>query len=194
LWSYILLVLISLFTCVVIYRRLSPLPHPEYLSYTILLLNAVMFGMMIAGSEHLDRIIELMLLSVFLLVLVLLLISVRQIQPQYSRQPVLYAYFPLLILPFYAYFVDNEMLEFITNATIQATALLVYLGLVISYFSTVRRGYLLFISILTFTAAFGLYWYPVYISVPISAIHLLVGVGMIISGFKFPSILLEHKR
>lgn len=194
-WSYILLVLVSLFTCVVVYRRLYHLPHPEYLSYTILLLTAAMFGTMIANSGLLDRIIELMMVAVVLLVLVLLLISVRLIQPQYARHPVLYSYFPLLILPFYAYFIDNEMLEFITNAIIQATALVVYSGLVISYWKPVERGYLLFISILSFLAAFGIYWYPgLQSSYSIPIVHLLVGVGMIISSFKFPSILLEHKR
>lgn len=194
-WSHILLILISLFACIVIYRRLSRLSHPEYLSYTILLLNALMFGMIIVNSELLNRYIDIMLLSIVLLVLVLLLISVRLIQPQYDRHPVIYSYFPLLIIPFYAYFIDSEILEIITNIAIQASALIVFSGLTITYWSSIEKGYLLFIAILSFLAAFGLHWYPEIESQFIMPIvHILVGVGMIISSFKFPPILLEHKR
>lgn len=194
-WSHILLVLISLFSCIVIYRRLSRLSHPEYLSYTILLLNAVMFGMIIVNSEQLARYIDLLLLSIVLLVLVLLLISVRLIQPQYDRHPVIYSYFPLILIPFYAYYVDSEILEFITNISIQATALLVFSALVVTYSRTIEKGYLLFLAILSFLSAFGLYWYPWFESPLIQpGVHLLVGTGMIITSFKFPSILLECKR
>lgn len=194
-WSHILLVLISLFTCIVIYRRLSRLSHPEYLSYVILLLNAGMFGMIIANPELLERYIDLALLSIVLLVLVFLLISVRLIQPQYARHPVIYSYFPLIIIPFYAYFIDSKILEFITNISIQATALFVFSGLVISYSRTIEKGYLLYLAIIFFIAAFGLHWYPVDEHPLIQpSVHLLVGAGMIITSFKFPSILLEHKR
>jgi len=195
LWSQILLILISLFSCVVVYRRLSKLPHPEYLSYSILLLNAVAFGMIIVGQEQLARIIELSFLSVSLLVLVLLMISIRLLQPQHTRYPVVYSYFPLLLLPFYAYFIDSEILQFITNMTVQATALLVYVGLVITYWNSIDKGYLLFLSLLAFASAFLLKWFPWFDSALIlPATHLLAGIGMIISSFKFPSILTKHKR
>lgn len=185
----------SLFTCIVIYRRLSRLSHPEYLSYTILLLNAGMFGMTIANPELLERYIDLALLSILLLVLVFLLISMRLIQPQYARHPVIYSYFPLIIIPFYAYFIDSEILEFIINFSIQATALFVFSGLVISYSRTIEKGYLLYLAILFFISAFGLYWYPVGENPLIQpAVHLLAGAGMIITSFKFPFILLENKR
>lgn len=194
-WSQILLVLVSLFACVVVYRRLSQEPHPEYLSYVILMLNAVSFGMMIAGPELLSRAIELTLLSVFLLVLVLLLISIRLMQPQYARHPVLYSYFPILILPFYAYFIDSEILRFITNMSVQATALLVFSGLVFTYWKSVDKGYLLLLAILAFASAFVLRWFTWFESPFIlPATHLLAGTGMIISCFKFPSILAKHKR
>ena len=194
-WSHILLVLVSLFSCVVIYRRLSRVPHPEYLSYFILLLNAVTFGMIIAGETQLTRYIELSLLSVFLLVLVFLLISIRLLQPQYARQPVLYSYFPVLILPFYAYFIDSEILQFITNMSVQATALLVFTGLVVAYWKSIEKGYLLFLSIAAFASAFVLKWFPWFdSSIILPVIHLLACVGMITSTFKFTSILTEHKR
>lgn len=151
--------------------------------------------MIIVSSELLDRYIDLTMLSVVLLVLVFLLISVRLIQPQYARHPVIYSYFPLIILPFYAYFIDSEILEFITNVSLQATALIVFSGLVVSYWNTVEKGYLLFIALLAFLSAFGLYWYPnLEHPVILPVVHILAGVGMIITCFKFPSILLEHKR
>lgn len=194
-WSQILLVLVSLFSCIVVYRRLSRVPHPEYLSYAILLINAVMFGMIVVGKDHLTRPIELMLLAEILLVLVLLLISIRLIQPQYARHPVLYSYFPILILPFYAYFIDSEILQFISNMILQATALLVYAGLVITYWKSIERGYVLFLAILAFAAAFSIHWFPWFESTMIMpATHLLVATGIIISSFKFPSIITQYKR
>jgi len=195
LWSQILLILVSLFACIVVYRRLLHVPHPEYLSYTILLLNAVTFGLMIASPELLARQIELMLLSVVLLVLILLLVSVRLIQPQYTRYSVVYSYFPILILPFYAYFIDSEMLNFITNMTLQATALFVYTDLIITYWKSVDRGYVLFLSVLAFLSAFVINWFPwLESSVNQPAIHLFSAIGMIISSLKFPSIITEQKR
>lgn len=194
-WSQILLVLVSLFACVVIYRRLGDIPHPEYLSYSALLLNAVMFGMIIVSSETLARAIELTSVLTILVVLILLLITIRIIQPQYARHPLVYSYFPLLILPFYAYFIDSQILQFVTNLTIQSTALLVYSGLVITYWKSIDKGYLLFISIIAFAGAMILYWIPIFESqflMPL--IHLLLAIGMIISSFKFPSIITEHKR
>jgi len=151
--------------------------------------------MIIVGQEQLARIIELSFLSVSLLVLVLLMISIRLLQPQHTRYPVVYSYFPLLLLPFYAYFIDSEILQFITNMTVQATALLVYVGLVITYWNSIDKGYLLFLSLLAFASAFLLKWFPWFDSALIlPATHLLAGIGMIISSFKFPSILTKHKR
>lgn len=194
-WSQILLILLSLFACIVVYRRLSSIPHPEYLSYSVLLLNAVMYGMIITSSETLARSIELIWVLTILVVLILLLITIRVIQPQYARHPVVYSYFPILIFPFYAYFIDSEILQFVTNLSIQATALLVYSGLVITYWQSIDKGYLLFISIIAFAAAMVLYWMPLIESQFLSpAIHLLIAIGMIISSFKFPSIIIEHKR
>jgi len=195
LWSQILLVLVSLFACVVIYRRLADIPHPEYLSYSALLLNAALFGMIIASSEALARAIELTSVLTIIVVLILLLITIRIIQPQYARHPLVYSYFPLLILPFYAYFIDSEILQFVMNVSIQLTALLVYSGLVITYWKSIDKGYLLFISIIAFAGAMILYWTSLFESqflMPV--IHLLLGIGMIVSSFKFPSIITEHKR
>jgi len=151
--------------------------------------------MMIAGPELFARTIEHMLLSVVLLVLVLLLISIRLFQPQYDRQPAVYSYFPLVILPFYTYFIDSETLKFITHMTLQATALLVYSGLVITYWTSINKGYYLFLSILAFAAAFMLNWFPWFESpVILPATHLFTAAGMIISSFKFPPVLTKHKR
>lgn len=194
-WSIILLILISLFACIVVYRHLSQLPHAEYLSYTILLLNVVALGMMLTESSELDRAIELMFLLIMLFVLVFLLISIRSIQPDYARYPVLYMYFPLVIFPFYAYFVDSEILEFITHMSIQATTILVFSGLVFTYWKSVEKGYLLFLAIILFLIAFCLYWFPGLNSgLRVPLIHLLSGAGIIIASFKFPSILVVQYK
>lgn len=154
-----------------------------------------MQGMIIVNSDLMARTVELLMLSSVLLSLVLLLVTIRLIQPQYSRHPAIYAYFPLTIIPFYAYFVDTAILQFITNISVQATALLVYSGLVITYWKGIEKGYLLFLSILCFGAALYTYWFlDLESSIINSATHLLIGAGMIISSFKFPSIILKHKR
>ncbi|WP_340103117.1 hypothetical protein [Rhodohalobacter sp. 8-1] len=151
--------------------------------------------MTIVNSEQLIHYIDLAHLSVTLLVLVFLLISVRLIQPRYARHPVIYSYFPLIIIPFYAYFIDSEILEFITNLSIQATALIIFTGLVVMYSRAVKKGYLLYLAILFYIVAFTLYWYPEFDSIIIQPmVHLFIAAGMIITSFKFPSILIEHKR
>lgn len=151
--------------------------------------------MTIVNSEQLDIYVDIARLSVVLLILVLLLISVRLIQPQYSRHPVIYSYFPLIIIPFYIYFIDSKILEFITNLSIQATAILIFSGMVALYSRSVEKGYLLYLAILFYISAFTLYWYPELDSPMITPIvHLLVAAGMMVTSFKFPFILIEHKR
>lgn len=152
-------------------------------------------GMILTESGELDRAIELSMLLIMLFVLVFLLISIRVLQPDYARQPVIYSYFPLTIIPVYAYFVDSEILEYITLASVQGASLLVYIGLVFSYWRSIEKGYLLFLSVLCFLSAFCIYWYPDFnfeYMIPIT--HLLTGTGMIIASFKFPLVLVNHKR
>lgn len=194
-WSIILLILISLFCCVVIYRRMKNNAHLEYLSYSILITLSVMLSLILTGQALFERAVELLFLVVLLLTMVFLLLSVRTLQPEYVRQPVAYSYVPLLILPFYVYFIDTQILSDITFLAIQATCLIVFGGLTIMYFNSLKNGYMLFAALFLFITAFTLFWLAnaerelIY-----SLTHLLAGAGMISASFKFPAILINNKR
>ncbi|MFO7846893.1 MAG: hypothetical protein R6V27_10050 [Balneolaceae bacterium] len=185
----------TLFSTVILYRRLNSYSHPEYTGYTVLLMLAATLGMLVIDNPILERAIDLMLLGVILLVLIFILISIRMLQPGYARHPLFYTFLPILIFPFYAYFVDSDILSSITQATLQGTSLLVFSGLVFQYWKTIERGYLLFVSIIFYLAAFLLYWFlDIRQELIHPVIHLLTGTGMILTCFKFPEILIQHKR
>jgi len=154
-----------------------------------------MMGMMLTDAPELIRAVELVYLTVLILTMVLLLITVRTLQPDYARHPVIYSYVPLIILPFYAYFVDSSILAEITFLAIQVTCLIVYSGIVIIYFKSLDKGYLLFISLLLFIGAFAVYWLiDGNQEWRLPTIHMLSGIGMIIASFKFPAVINKHKR
>lgn len=169
--------------------------HPEYLAYTILLTLSVTLSMILMDENILERAIDLMLLIVGLFSLVFMLVSIRHLQPDYARQPVLYSYVPLLIAPFYAVFIDSDILAAITHATIQGTLLIVFIGMVFMYWRSVDKGYLLLLAALLFLSAFVLYWLvDQNLDFVLPVVHLLTGIGMITASFKFPAILIQHKR
>lgn len=194
-WSLILLILISLFCCLVVLRRLRSSPHLEYLSYTILLLLTVKLGMEITDPMVLNRAIELIHVSILILCMILLLVIVRILQPDYARQPLAYSYLPVIIFPFYYYFIDNQILADITALALQGTILIVFGGLIFAYFKRVKKGYLLLLSLLLFLSSFAVYWLVEFENEWITAVvHLTMGVGMMITSFRFPTIINKHKR
>lgn len=171
------------------------LPHPEYLAYTVLLTLSVSLCTILVNDSVLDRVIDLMLLIVVLFSLVFMLISIRQLQPDYTRQPIIYSYVPLLIAPFYAIFIDSEILAALTHAAVQGTLIVVFAGMVFMYWKSLERGYLLLLSMLLFITAFVLYWLiDQNLNYVLPVVHLLTGIGMITASFKFPEILVQHKR
>lgn len=169
--------------------------HLEYLAYSILISLAVMLSLILTGQAIFERAVELLFLLVLLLIMVFLLISVRTLQPEYARQPVAYSYVPLIILPFYAYFIDTQILSDITFLALQATCLTVFAGLTVTYYKSLKNGYLLFIALFFFITAFTVYWLSnAERELFQSLTHLLAGVGMISASFKFPAILINNKR
>lgn len=194
-WSIILLILISLFCCVVVYRRAENTPHLEYLAYAIFLSLSIMLGMILTESALLERAVELLFLAILLFTMILLLITVRILQPEYARYPVVYSYIPIIIFPFYAYFVDSHILSDITFLTLQSTCLIVFAGLSVTYFRSVENGYVLFLSLIFFISAFLIYWLSnVESKLILSMTHFLSGIGMVAASFKFPAIPNVNKR
>lgn len=179
----------------IVYRRLKSVPVSEYFAYCILLLLSGSLGMMVIDNPVLQRAIDLTLLGVILLTLVFILVIIRQLQPDYARHPLFYSFLPVIIFPFYTYFITSDVLASITHATLQATAMLVFSGLIFLYWKTVERGYFLLIAIICFLSAFSLYWFAdSYQEIIQPTIHLLTGAGMILVCLKFPAVLIEHKR
>jgi len=170
-------------------------PHLEYLAYTIFISLSVMLSLIFTREAIFDRAVELMFLVILLLTMVFLLLSVRLLQPEYVRQPVFYSYIPLIIFPFYAYFIDTQVLSDVTFLALQATCLIVFAGLTVTYFKTIKNGYLLFISLLFFITAFTVFWISNAERELVHSItHMLAGVGMIGASFKFPALLINNKR
>lgn len=154
-----------------------------------------MFGMEITEAMVLNRAIELIYVSILLLCMVLLMVVVHELQPNYARQPLAYSHLPLIIFPFYYFFIDNQILADITALALQGTILIVFGGLIIAYFKRVMKGYLLLIGLLLFLSSFAVYWLVDFESEWITAsVHLTTGAGMMITSFRFPSVINKHKR
>lgn len=192
-WSQILLVLISLFCCIIIYRRMKGLVHLELLAYSICLGNAVYFSLILMQIPALSYAIELIHLGLLLLILILLLLSIRKLQPMYARHPILYSYIPLIVLPFYIFFIDNEVLSTITFIALQGTSLVVFGGLVAIYFQSVQQTYLLLSGFICLTFAVLFQWMlNEEITYGYIFVHLFTGAGMVMTALTLPELI--HKQ
>lgn len=192
-WSSLLLILTALFCCLVVYRRSDDISHIEYLSYLFFIALSVATGLELMEQASVERAADLLFMFCMALLMVLLLVSIWYMQPDYARYPVIYAYVPLLIVPFYSYFIDSSLLTDIIIVTIQLTSLVVYTGLIYLYVQQVENGVLLVLSVAIYFIALILYWL-LDIGHAQSITHCVTAIGMILTSFKFPSIIIQNKR
>jgi len=176
-----------------VYRRANEIPHPEYLSYSILLLLSLSIGLDSSDVQSLESVSEILFLISHIILLILLLVVTRLIQPDYARYPTVYSYIPILFVPVYIYFIDTPILSNITFMTLQATSLTVFTGMVFIYSDTIKKGYLLIFSVALFLSAMILFWY-LNIGLVNVLTQLLTGTGMILACFKVPSLINKNKR
>lgn len=171
------------------------LVHLELLAYTICLGNAVYFSLILMQIPALSYSIELIHLGILLLILITLLLSIRILQPMYARYPIFYSYIPLILLPFYIFFIDNEILSSIINIALQGTSLLVFGGLIAIYIQSVQQRYLLLSGLVCFTFAILFQWMlNEEIAFGTIFVHLFTGTGMVMTALTFPVLLHNQKR
>lgn len=171
------------------------LVHLELLAYLICLGNAVYFSLILMQIPALSYAIELIHLGILLLILITLLLSIRKLQPMYARHPIFYSYIPLIVLPFYVFFIDNEVLSSITFMALQGTSLLVFGGLIAIYFQTIQQKYLLLSAFICFIFAVLFQWMlNEEITFGYICVHLFTGAGIVMTAFTFPVLLHKQKR
>ncbi|NBC27661.1 MAG: hypothetical protein GVY08_12425 [Bacteroidetes bacterium] len=192
-WSSLLLILTALFCCLVVYRRSEDIDHIEYLAYLFFTALSITAGFEWMEQASVERAADILFLFCMALLMVILLVSIWFMQPDYARYPVIYSYVPLLIVPFYSYFIDSALLTDIIIVAIQFTSLVVYTGLIYLYVQKVENGILLVLSVAIFFISLILYWI-LDIEYARSITHFVIAIGMILTSFKFPSVITQNKR
>lgn len=192
-WSSLLLILTALFCCLAVYRRSEDIAHIEYLSYLFFTALSVTAGFEWMEQASVERAADILFIFCMTLLMVILLVSIWFMQPDYARYPVIYSYVPLFIVPFYSYFIDSALLTDIVIVTIQFTSLVVYTGLIYLYVQKVENGILLVLSVAIFFISLILYWI-LDIKYARSITHFVIAIGMILTSFKFPSVIIQNKR
>lgn len=193
-WSQFLLISVSLFSTLVIYRRFKGLRYPTVFAYIAVLLIA---GGMLNSflNEPLPVITtQVILLAALLTGLVFLLVSIRLMKPLFVRNSMIYAFIPYLVLPVYI-LLDSESLQLLIDATLQGTAIIVLLIIITGYFKTISNSWILFVGLLCFTVAYLTHWFlggPNDISRII--VNCSVTIGVISLCLKFPMLIKQNEK
>lgn len=99
-----------------------------------------------------------MLVSVTLLLITLALFIYRM-KPVYNRFPYPFVYLPFLVLIFYPLISDAEILKDFLNILLQSGALLIFILLTVSLFSTLKYRIILYTGQLLLLLALGVFWF-----------------------------------
>lgn len=194
-WSQILLIVASIFSTIVIYRRFKGLQHPALLAYITVILVAGGMTNTFLSYPLTAFTTQVLLLTAVLTGMVFLLISIRLLKPSFVRNSIIYAFLPYLVLPVYVFLLDSESLQLLIDATLQGTALVVLLILITGYFKTVNNSWVLFIGLIFFVVAYVTYWFvtgPTEINQII--VNCSVTIGVISISMKFPQLIKENKK
>lgn len=157
-WSQILLILTCILSAAYIYRRLDQSP----LFY--LLVNLTLFSLVAGHSlnlldtDILEYTVEVLFLLTMLLALVTLMVSIRLFQPEYLQYPIYYSYVPILILPFYLIYIDNQSLSDLIMMILHISAYTVYTVIIFTHFNGIKNNWLLILSLLFFLTSLVFHW------------------------------------
>lgn len=197
LWSQIFLILSCVLSAVYIYRRLDHSPL-FYLLSNLTLLGLVLGHILkLTNPGFLDYTIEIVFLATLLLTLITLMVTVRLFQPDHVRYPIIYSYVPILILPFYLFYIDNQSLSDLLEIILHTTGYIVFMVIIIVHHKDVKKNWLLFLSLLFFLFSIIFYWV---LNVEYEWIgtftNLLLAAGIISGSMSFPGLInkTSHKN
>ncbi len=156
-WSQIFLILTCIISAAYIYRRLDHSPY-FYLLINITLLSLVS-GLILnlLDTGFLGFTIEILFLITILFALVVLMLSIRLFQPKYLQYPIYYSFVPVLLLPFYLFYIDNHSLSQLIMMILQISAYIVYSVIILIHFNRVKN-WLLILSLIFFLILLVFNW------------------------------------
>jgi len=194
LWSQVLLILTLILSAAYIYRRLETSFHLFILSYALLCSILLSYTFILVDQAFFDYAIELTHLATTVLALITLLLSIRLFQPKHLRYPGAYSYVPVLIIPFYIFFIDGGILSDIILISLQVTAILVFTLILFRYQSTIEYGWILLISTFCFLTAAVLHWAVEEDQIINITINLLLCIGILTTSMKYPQLINQNER
>lgn len=194
-WSQIFLILSCILSAVYVFRRLDNSPLIYLLANLTILSLVIGYIFKLVNTEFLVYTVEIILLITLLLTLITLMISVRLFQPDHLRYPTFYSYVPILILPFYLFYIDNHSLSDLIMMILQSSAYLVYLVLIIAHQKGLKNNWLLMLSLLFFLSSFVFYWALDFsYEWTNTFIDLFVAAGILTGSMSFPGLINKASR
>lgn len=194
-WSQIFLILSCILSAVYVFRRLDNSPLIYLLANLTILSLVIGYIFKLVNTEFLVYAVEIILLITLLLTLITLMISVRLFQPVHLRYPIFYSYVPILILPFYLFYIDNHSLSDLIMMILQSSAYLVYLVLIIAHQKGLKNNWLLMLSLLFFLSSFVFYWALDFsYEWTNTFIDLFVAAGILTGSMSFPGLINKASR
>jgi hypothetical protein len=192
-WSQILLLLTIPAAIYFSLSRINPeRKDAKAVSAILLIVLFVNEVMIVSGAETHEIISGYLVISMNALMLILLLIGIHWLRPGYARYPYLFVYFPLIIVLSYPLIDGTEVLVNIILMIIQGGSLLVFASLYAAHFSTFKRNWLAVISVISFLAAYIVFWYlPESVNITLWMWQPLIVMGMISASLTFPNLLSE---
>ena len=159
-WSEILIILTSALGATYIYWALES----KYTDVKILCLLTLFSVITFQINKFLDYeysaiVTEILQLFTFSAVLIVLLITVRRLKPEFARYPYIIVFFPMLIPALYPLIAGNETIIHLVLQLLQIAALLSLISLLVSHFEERRIIVLTVLASILFIAAGSLFWF-----------------------------------
>ncbi|MFO7799709.1 hypothetical protein [Rhodohalobacter sp.] len=158
-WSEILIILVSALGAAYIFIALESKHQDVKFTCLFVLISIIFFQI----NKLLDYssswiVSEVLLLSIFSMVLVILLITNRKLKPEFARYPYILTYFPIVIPILYPLITGNESIIELVLQLIQIAAILSLIFILLSHFEEKRELFLTTLAVILLTSSGILFW------------------------------------
>lgn len=128
---------------------------------------------------------EILTLSIFAFLLVILLITIRYLKPEFARYPYLLLFLPIVIPSLYPLISGNVSIIQLVVQLLQIAAILSLFFILLSHIEDKRTILLTALSLILFTAAGLLYWFGESIQVGFWLWQTLTAIGIGLISYSF---------
>lgn len=158
-WSEILIILISALGATYIFIALES-KHQDVKYISLFALISIIFYQVNKFLDYSNSwlVSEVLSLSIFSIVLIILLITNRKLKPEFARYPYIITFFPILIPILYPLISGNESIIELVLQLIQIAAVLSMVFLLMSHFEEKRNLLLTSFAVTLLTASGILFW------------------------------------